>query len=83
MPNSQPLSAGFAEYFIDTRGNAVRGGLRGSQSTAQFAAFEARQAQALGMLHKPWAPLKLRASAQAVAVERAVLTDLGIVYLMA
>lgn len=67
VPNSQPLSAGFAEYFIDTRGNAVRGGLRGSQSTAQFAAFEARQAQALGMLHKPWAPLKLRAPAQAVA----------------
>jgi hypothetical protein len=65
VPNSQPLSAGFAEYFIDTRGNAVRGGLRGSQSTAQFAAFEARQAQALGMLHKPWAPLKLRSAAPA------------------
>lgn len=67
VPNSQALSAGFAEYFIDTRANSVRGGLRGSQSTAQFAAFEARQAAALGMLHKPWAPLKLRGQVTAVA----------------
>ena len=31
VPDSQPLPADWAEYFIDTRPGSVRGGLRGSQ----------------------------------------------------
>jgi alpha-ketoglutarate-dependent taurine dioxygenase len=60
VPGSQPLPADWAEYFIDTRANAVRGGLRGSKITPEFTAYEARQAAAMGMLHKPWAPVKRR-----------------------
>ena len=60
VPGSQPLPADWAEYFIDTRPGSVRGGLRGSQSTAEFAAYEARQAAALGMAYKPWVPVKRR-----------------------
>jgi alpha-ketoglutarate-dependent taurine dioxygenase len=63
VPGSQPLPADWAEYFIDTRSGAVRGGLRGSQMTPEFTAYEARQAAALGMLHKPWAPIKRRETA--------------------
>ena len=60
VPGSQPLPADWAEYFIDTRPSSVRGGLRGSQSTAEFASYERRQAAALGMAYRPWAPVKLR-----------------------
>jgi hypothetical protein len=60
VPGSQPLPADWAEYFIDTRSGAVRGGLRGSRMTPEFSAYEARQAAALGMLHRPWAPIKRR-----------------------
>jgi alpha-ketoglutarate-dependent taurine dioxygenase len=60
VPGSQPLPADWAEYFIDVRAGAVRGGLRGSQMTPEFEAYEARQAAALGMLHTPWAPVKRR-----------------------
>jgi Taurine catabolism dioxygenase TauD, TfdA family len=60
VPGSQPLPADWAEYFIDTRSSAVRGGLRGSKITPEFNAFEARQAAAMGMLHKPWGPIKRR-----------------------
>lgn len=65
VPHSQPLPADWAEYFIDTRPGSVRGGLRGSNITPEFTAFEARQAAALGMLHKPWAPIKQRAAVPA------------------
>ncbi|MGZ5846202.1 MAG: TauD/TfdA family dioxygenase [Ramlibacter sp.] len=65
VPDSQPLPADWAEYFIDTRPGSVRGGLRGSQSTADFAAYEKRQAAALGMAYRPWAPVKRRAGAPA------------------
>lgn len=67
VPGSQPLPADWAEYFIDTRGNAVRGGLRGSQQVPEFAVYEARQATALGMLHKPWAPIKVRSDLESTA----------------
>jgi alpha-ketoglutarate-dependent taurine dioxygenase len=60
IPGSQPLPSDWAEYFIDTRGGSVRGGLRGSQSTAEFASYEQRQAAALGMAYRPWAPVKRR-----------------------
>jgi len=60
VPDSQPLPADWAEYFIDTRPSSVRGGLRGSQSTAEFALYERRQAAALGMAYRTWAPVKLR-----------------------
>ncbi len=67
VPDSQPLPADWAEYFIDTRPGSVRGGLRGSQSTSEFAAYEQRQAAALGMAYRPWAPVKLRQDAPAEA----------------
>jgi alpha-ketoglutarate-dependent taurine dioxygenase len=60
VPGSQPLPADWAEYFIDTRPGSVRGGLRGSNSTAEFAAYEERQAAALGMAYRAWAPVKRR-----------------------
>jgi alpha-ketoglutarate-dependent taurine dioxygenase len=60
VPDSQPLPADWAEYFIDTRPGAVRGGLRGSKITPEFTAYEQRQAAALGMAWRPWAPLKRR-----------------------
>ena len=63
VPDSQPLPADWAEYFIDTRPGSVRGGLRGSHSTAEFAAYEERQAAALGMAYRPWAPVKRREDA--------------------
>jgi alpha-ketoglutarate-dependent taurine dioxygenase len=63
VPGSQPLPADWAEYFIDTRPGSVRGGLRGSNSTAEFAAYEERQAAALGMAYRAWAPVKRREDA--------------------
>lgn len=70
VPDSQPLPADWAEYFIDTRPGSVRGGLRGSHSTAAFAVYEARQAAALGMAYRPWAPVKRlqEVAAEALAV---------------
>jgi alpha-ketoglutarate-dependent taurine dioxygenase len=65
VPDSQPLPADWAEYYIDTRSGSVRGGLRGANITPEFTAFEARQAAAMGMLHKPWAPIKLREAVSA------------------
>jgi alpha-ketoglutarate-dependent taurine dioxygenase len=67
VPDSQPLPADWAEYFIDTRPGSVRGGLRGSHSTQEFAAYEERQARALGMKYRPWAPVKTRQDAPVVA----------------
>ena len=67
VPDSQPLPADWAEYFIDTRPGSVRGGLRGSHSTSEFAAYEQRQAAALGMAYRPWAPVKRRQDAPAEA----------------
>lgn len=67
VPGSQPLPADWAEYFIDTRPNSVRGGLRGSQSSEAFAFYERRQAAALGMSYKPWAPVKRRQDAPVAA----------------
>ena len=63
VPDSQPLPADWAEYYIDTRPGSVRGGLRGAQSTAAFATYEERQAKALGLAYRPWAPVKRRVDA--------------------
>lgn len=60
VPDSQPLPPDWAEYFIDVRAGSLRGGLRGSEITPAFEAFELRQAAAMGMEHRPWAPLKRR-----------------------
>jgi len=49
LPQSQPLPAGWLEFYGDIRAGAVRGGNRGSRITPEFLAYEARQAQALGM----------------------------------
>ena len=54
VPQSQALPASFEEYFYDTRPGSIRGGVRGSCITPEFLAYEQRQAQAMGMLHKPW-----------------------------
>ncbi|MDP2006185.1 MAG: TauD/TfdA family dioxygenase [Rubrivivax sp.] len=60
VPGSQPLPADWAEYFIDTRAGAVRGGLRGSCTVPESAVYEKRQAAAMGMHYTPWAPVKRR-----------------------
>lgn len=70
VPDSQPLPADWAQYFIDTRAGAVRGGLRGSATTPAFEAYEARQAEALGMAYRPWAPV-VRKPALAEAAQAA------------
>ena len=49
LPQSQPLPASWLEFYGDVRAGAVRGGNRGSRITPEFLAYEARQAQALGM----------------------------------
>ncbi|MDW3688827.1 TauD/TfdA family dioxygenase [Cupriavidus sp. CV2] len=56
VPSAQPLPDDWAVYFGDTRAGAVRGGLRGSAMPAAFVAFEARQAAAVGMPLRAWAP---------------------------
>lgn len=56
IPGSQPLPAGWDEYYGDIRAGSVRGGVRGSAITQAFLDYEARQAKELGMLHTPWAP---------------------------
>lgn len=49
LPQSQPLPPGSLEFYGDIRPGSVRGGNRGSRITPEFLAYEARQAQALGM----------------------------------
>lgn len=58
IPNSQPLPPNWREYFGDVRAGAVRGGLRGSNRTAQFEAYEARQAGYMNMQLAQWAPFE-------------------------
>lgn len=53
IPQSQPLPAQWEAYFGDVRPGSVRGGVRGSELTAAYLDFEARQAKAQGMLLKP------------------------------
>lgn len=54
IPGSQRLPDAWAEYFIDTRAGAVRGGMRGQGITPAFAAYEKRQAQTMGMHLRDW-----------------------------
>ena len=56
VPQSQALPTSFETYFYDVRPGSIRGGVRGSCITPEFLAYEQRQAQSLGMLHKPWHP---------------------------
>jgi hypothetical protein len=56
IPSSQPLPAAWEAYFGDVRAGAVRGGVRGSAITADFVAYEQRQASTLGMPLKAWVP---------------------------
>lgn len=65
VPSSQPLPPQWEEYYGDVRAGAVRGGVRGSAITPEFLAYEARQAQALGMAWRPWRPLVTRENALA------------------
>ncbi|WP_229722839.1 TauD/TfdA family dioxygenase [Xylophilus rhododendri] len=60
VPGSQPLPEDWEVYFIDGRAGALRGGVRGSSITPEFLAYEKRQADALGMPNKPWAPKVLK-----------------------
>jgi hypothetical protein len=53
IPESQPLPDQWETYFGDVRAGSVRGGVRGSELTAAYLDFEARQAKARGMLLKP------------------------------
>ncbi len=53
IPQSQPLPAQWETYFGDVRPGSVRGGVRGSELTAAYLDFEARQAKSQGMLLKP------------------------------
>jgi hypothetical protein len=56
IPSSQPLPAAWEEYFGDVRAGAVRGGVRGSDITADFVEYEQRQSSTLGMNLKAWVP---------------------------
>ena len=49
IPNGQRLPALWKEYFGDVAAGSVRGGVRGSQITEEFLAYERRQAAHLGM----------------------------------
>jgi hypothetical protein len=60
IPNSQALPPAWEEYYGDVRSGAVRGGVRGSAITPAVLTYEERQAQALGMLWRPWRPLVTR-----------------------
>lgn len=66
IPGSQPLPEGWDEYYGDIRPGSVRGGVRGSAITAEFLEFEARQAEDLNMLHRPWAPILTNEQMQAL-----------------
>jgi hypothetical protein len=48
-PDAQRLPVEWADYYGDSRGGVVRGGLRGSNITREFLQFERRQAKAMGM----------------------------------
>jgi hypothetical protein len=67
VPSSQPLPSQWEEYYGDARAGAVRGGVRGSAISAEFLAYEERQAAALQMLGRPWKPLVTRAAADTAA----------------
>jgi hypothetical protein len=56
IPASQPLPPEWEPYYGDVRAGAVRGGVRGSAITPEFVAYEKRQAAAMGMPLKSWAP---------------------------
>jgi hypothetical protein len=56
IPGSQPLPPEWETYFGDVRAGAVRGGVRGSAITAEFTTYEQRQAAAMKMHWRPWAP---------------------------
>jgi alpha-ketoglutarate-dependent taurine dioxygenase len=58
VPSAQPLPPNWREYFGDVRAGAVRGGLRGSHRTAQFEAYEKRQARYMRMPLAEWAPFE-------------------------
>ncbi|HKT99879.1 MAG TPA: TauD/TfdA family dioxygenase [Paraburkholderia sp.] len=58
VPGAQPLPPNWREYFGDVRAGAVRGGLRGSQRSAQFEAYEKRQAARMNMPLADWAPFE-------------------------
>jgi hypothetical protein len=53
VPTSQPLPPEWQTYFGDVRAGAVRGGLAGSFMSEDFRAYEARQAEAMGMPYRP------------------------------
>jgi hypothetical protein len=65
VPSSQPLPPQWEEYYGDRRAGSVRGGVRGSAITAEFLAYEERQARDLGMAWRPWQPLVTRNTASA------------------
>jgi hypothetical protein len=65
VPSSQPLPPQWEEYYGDRRAGSVRGGVRGSAITAEFLAYEERQAADLGMAWRPWRPLVTRDTASA------------------
>ncbi|CAM3761498.1 TauD/TfdA family dioxygenase [Bordetella tumulicola] len=56
VPISQRLPQAWEEYFVDGRPGAVRGGMRGTEVSEAFLAYERQQADALGMLYATWAP---------------------------
>ena len=49
LPQGQRLPPLWKAYFGDVKSGSVRGGVRGSNITDEFLAYEARQAQSLGM----------------------------------
>jgi hypothetical protein len=49
IPQGQRLPSLWKEYFGDDAAGSVRGGVRGSQITDEFLAYERRQAANLGM----------------------------------
>jgi hypothetical protein len=49
VPSSQPLPLEWEEYFGNIAPGSVRGGVRGTAITPEFLAYEARQAQRMGM----------------------------------
>jgi hypothetical protein len=65
IPSSQPLPPEWETYFGDVRAGSVRGGVRGSAITAEFVAYEQRQAATMGMHLKPWAPAGAAAKVEA------------------
>ncbi|HEY0295465.1 MAG TPA: TauD/TfdA family dioxygenase [Bordetella sp.] len=54
VPISQRLPDDWAPYYGDNRAGAVRGGLRGSNRTPAFEAFERRQAARMSMPFTPF-----------------------------